>query len=78
MNPHQRCLQAKVKYRNEPKTGNAKEWRPKYPASIPTSGQRWANVCHYVGPTSFCPSAQRSPKITSVKHVMQLVCELAH
>ena len=22
MNPHQRCLQAKVKYRNEPKTGN--------------------------------------------------------
>ena len=23
-NPHQRCLQAKVKYRNEPKTGNAK------------------------------------------------------
>ena len=25
MNPHQRCLQAKVKYRNEPKTGNAKE-----------------------------------------------------
>ena len=30
MNPHQRCLQAKVKYRNEPKTGNAKELRPKY------------------------------------------------
>ena len=28
MNPHQRCLQAKVKYRDEPKTGNAKEWRP--------------------------------------------------
>ena len=25
MNPHHRCLQAKVKYRNEPKTGNAKE-----------------------------------------------------
>ena len=25
MNPHQRYLQAKVKYRNEPKTGNAKE-----------------------------------------------------
>ena len=24
MNLHQRCLQAKVKYRNEPKTGNAK------------------------------------------------------
>ena len=24
MNPHQRSLQAKVKYRNEPKTGNAK------------------------------------------------------
>ena len=23
MNPHQRCLQAKVKYRSEPKTGNA-------------------------------------------------------
>ena len=23
VNPHQRCLQAKVKYRNEPKTGNA-------------------------------------------------------
>ena len=23
MNPHQRCLQAKVKNRNEPKTGNA-------------------------------------------------------
>ena len=22
MNPHQRCLQAKVKYLNEPKTGN--------------------------------------------------------
>ena len=22
MNPHQRCLQAKVKYRNEPKTGD--------------------------------------------------------
>ena len=29
MNPHQRCLQAKVKYRNEPKTGNANESRPK-------------------------------------------------
>ena len=24
MNPHQRCLQAKVKYRNEPKTGKPK------------------------------------------------------
>ena len=24
MNPHQRCLQSKVKYRNKPKTGNAK------------------------------------------------------
>ena len=27
MNPHQRCLQAKVKYRNEPKTGNAKVFK---------------------------------------------------
>ena len=25
MNPHQRCIQAKVKYRNEPKTGNIYE-----------------------------------------------------
>ena len=40
--------------------------------------RRRANVCHYVGPTSFCPSAQRWPKITSVLRVMRLVCELAH
>ena len=30
MNHHQRCLQGNVKNRNEPKTGNAKEPRPKY------------------------------------------------
>ena len=35
MNPHQRCLHAEVKYRNEPK--HAKEWRPKYHVTIDSS-----------------------------------------
>ena len=69
MNPHQRCLQAKVKYRNEPKTGNAKERKSEDLSRSLEMNAIWTFDTEF--PTIFIKSCTYITFKSAVKHRQQ-------